>query len=130
MATDNLCGFPSSVSDATCTLPNGHEAYSADRFHYFGVGPREVVDKELLLKRLQQLRQNPTEDGVLDLMDEVEGWSAPHRRIAITELDVAELRGRMLDLVDARTFLRGYVRIESVITAIDAWEADHEQQGR
>lgn len=34
------CGFPSSVSDATCVLPPGHPADSEVRFHRFEVAER------------------------------------------------------------------------------------------
>jgi hypothetical protein len=31
----DVCGFPSSVSDATCILPAGHPADSHSRYHRF-----------------------------------------------------------------------------------------------
>lgn len=49
----------------------------------------ECVSCTLLLERLETLRANPTEDAVLDLMDEVEGWCAPHRTLAYATLDEA-----------------------------------------
>lgn len=40
------------------------------------------IDPSLLLRRLEQLRANLTENAVLDLMDEVVGFCPPHRSLS------------------------------------------------
>ena len=40
------CGFPSSVSDATCVLPLGHQSDSSFRFHRFTTQGRPTMDRE------------------------------------------------------------------------------------
>ena len=37
-----------------------------------------VYDSKWILEQLEELRQNPTEDTILDLMDRVSGWTSPH----------------------------------------------------
>ena len=80
-----------------------------------------MIDKQRTLRRLEDLRQNPNEDAVLDLMDEIEGWASPHR--VFETLDVEELRGRMVELTKGRELLPNWLSLGAVLDEIDKWEA-------
>lgn len=69
-----------------------------------------MIDKDKLMERLQELRDArlllepeanaPWQDAIADLMDEVEGWCAPHRKLEAHSWPVElfyELRQRAKD---------------------------------
>jgi len=63
-----------------------------------------MIDKAMLLARLEELRQTDRtgdfdcdeiwRSAIADLMDEVEGWTSPHRKLEATSIDVEAIRER------------------------------------